>query len=87
MLRHSASALLMTLLLAGCADSATQLPATTKILDEMPRVQNSTKAPCWLQMQISAQNSYVDSIRFKAVRVYTAPCKFDKSPQQVASVE
>lgn len=51
----------------------------------MPRVQNSMKAPCWLQMQIAAQNSYVDSIRLKGERVYKAPCVVDKKPQQVAS--
>jgi hypothetical protein len=75
----------MALLLPGCADSVTPALGTTKLLDELPRVQNSTKAPCWLQMQIAAQNSYVDSIKFKSERVYKAPCVVDQKPQRVAS--
>ncbi len=70
----SAAALLMALALPGCADSVTPALGTIKLLDDLPRVQNSTKAPCWLQMQIAAQNSYVDSIKFKGERVYKAPC-------------
>ena len=71
---------LALLLLAGCGQqTATQLPATTKVLDELPRVQNSTKAPCWLQEQIAAQNSYVDTIREKQEKVYRAPCKTDQA--------
>lgn len=69
----------MLLPLAGCAgQTATPLPATTKVLDELPRVQNSTKSPCWQQEQIAAQNSYVDSIKDKKEVVYQAPCKVDK---------
>jgi hypothetical protein len=71
------------LLLPACAGSETPLPATTKILDDLPRVQNSTKAPCWLQQQIAKQNSYVDTIRDKAERVYKPPCEIDR--QKVAS--
>lgn len=70
--------LALLLPLAGCAgQTATPLPATTKVLDELPRVQNSTKAPCWQQEQIAAQNSYVDSIKAKKEVVYQAPCKVD----------
>lgn len=74
-----ASGLLSSLvLLSGCAGpTATPLPATTRVLDELPRVQNSTKSPCWQQEQIAAQNSYVDSIRDKKEVVYQAPCKVD----------
>ena len=69
----------MPLPLAGRAgQTATPLPATTKVLDELPRVQNSTKAPCWMQEQVAAQNSYVDSIKDKKEVVYQAPCKVDK---------
>lgn len=48
------------------------------MLDDLPRVQNSTKAPCWLQEQIAAQNSYVDTIKEKKETVYRAPCKVDQ---------
>lgn len=66
-------------LLAGCAgQTETPLPATTKVLDELPRVQNSTKAPCWMQEQVAAQNSYIDTIKAKRETVYQAPCKVDK---------
>jgi hypothetical protein len=72
----SASVPLLALALAGCAgDPSTQLPGTTKILDELPRVQNSPKAPCWLQEQVAAQNSYVDSIKASKEIAYVAPCK------------
>lgn len=48
------------------------------MLDELPRVQNSTKAPCWMQEQVAAQNSYIDTIKAKKETVYQAPCKVDK---------
>jgi hypothetical protein len=44
----------------------------------MPRVDNSTKAPCWQQKQIAAQNSYVQSIKLQKEVVYKAPCEIDK---------
>lgn len=64
--------------MAGCAGSETPLPATTKLLDDMPRVSNSTKSPCWQQEQIAAQNSYLDSIKTKKEVVYKAPCRVDR---------
>ena len=90
MLRTSAKALLLSLPLAACSPTgAIQLPATSKILDDMPRVQNSSKSPCWQQEQIAAQNSYVDSIKGGKEVVYSAPCKVDKpakgAPAKVAS--
>lgn len=81
-----ASAPLLLLVLTACVDSATQLPATTKVLDELPRVQNSPKSPCWQQEQIAAQNAYVDTIRTKTDVVYKAPCKVDPQPPQPAKV-
>lgn len=81
-----ASALLPLLLLTACADSATQLPATTRIIDELPRVSNSPKSPCWQQEQIAAQNSYVDAIKTKQDVVYKPPCKVDPKPSVVAKV-
>lgn len=56
----------------------------------MPRVQNSTKSPCWQQEQIAAQNSYVETIKGGKEVVYSAPCKTDKpakeAPAKVAAV-
>ncbi len=72
---------LATLPLAGCSlfqPSETQLPGTTKLLDEVPRVQNSPRSPCWQQEQIAAQNSYFETIKAKKEVVYQAPCKVDK---------
>lgn len=85
-----ASVLLIAPLIQACAADGTLLPATTKVLDKMPRVQNSTKAPCWLQRQIAAQNSYVDTIKAQAEAVYKAPCDVDppkKHPAKVASAQ
>jgi len=82
MLRTSAKALPLSLLLAGCSGGAIQLPATSKILDDMPRVQNSTKSPCWQQEQIAAQNSYIDTIKGGREVVYSPPCKTDKGTAQ-----
>lgn len=76
-----AVALLSSHALAGCSlaslsgAESTPLPATTKILDELPRVSNSPKAPCWQQVEIAAQNSYLASVKASRNVVYTAPCK------------
>lgn len=85
MLRNLALALLVSLLLPACVDSATQLPATTKLLDDLPRVANSTAAPCRLQREIAAQNSYIATILDKKEVVFKAPCEVDKIAQKVAS--
>ena len=69
--------LLLALFLPACAASETQLPATTKILDGMPRVHNSETAVCRLQKEIAAQNSYVDTVLTKREIVYKAPCEID----------
>lgn len=74
----------LCLLLAGCSDSATLLPGTTKLLDELPKVANSSKAPCRLQKEIAAQNSYLATIREKKEIVYVAPCVVDKPPPSAA---
>lgn len=76
----SAKALLLSLCLTACADKETQLPATTKILDDLPRVANSTKAPCRMQKEVAAQNSYLDSIKRGGEVVYKAPCEVDPKP-------
>ena len=77
----SVAALPLALLISGCAGSETQLPATTKLLDNLPRVQNSIKAPCWQQQQIAAQNSYLASVQAKKAVVYKAPCQIDVKPE------
>ncbi len=69
-----AAVLLTSLALAGCAGSSTLLPATTKVLDDLPKVENSPKAPCWQQKQIAAQNSYLATIREGREMIYVAPC-------------
>ena len=73
------SVLLLPLLLltSGCVDGAIQLPGTTKLLDDLPKVNNSPKAPCWQQKQIAAQNSYLATIKAKKTVVYKAPCVLD----------
>ena len=80
--------LVLPLLLAGCsaAQTATPLPGTTKILDNLPRVENSTKAPCRMQVQVAAQNSYLASVKLGKEVVYRAPCQIDK-PKGTPSVE
>lgn len=89
MLRNSASVLLTSLLLAGCSGKEIPALANSKIIDDMPRVQNSTKSPCWQQEQIAAQNSYVETIKGGKEVVYSAPCKTDKpakeAPAKVAA--
>lgn len=80
-LSRKASGLLSALLLSACAAQEIPLPATTKVLDELPRVQNSTRSPCWQQEQIAAQNSYVDTIVTKREATYKAPCKVDSPPK------
>lgn len=72
---------LATLPLAGCSlfqQTETHPLATTKLIDDAPRVQNSPRSPCWQQEQIAAQNSYFDTIKNNKETVYQAPCKVDK---------
>ena len=82
MLRNLALMLLGSLALQGCAESSTQLPGTTKLLDDLPKVENSKVSPCWQQRQIASQNSYLHTIRDKKETVYKAPC--DVEPQRLA---
>lgn len=64
--------------------NAIPLPGTIKLLEEMPRVANSTKAPCRLQKEIAAQNSYIATIKEKREIVYVAPCVVDKAAEPKA---
>ena len=72
----------LLLLISGCGGNVTQLPGTTKLLDELPRVNNSPNAPCWQQQQIASQNSYLASIQSKKKVVYKAPCIVDPPKQE-----
>lgn len=69
--------------MSGCADPSTLVPGTKKLLDDMPKVQNSSKAPCWQQQQIAKQNSYLATVDQGKDVVYKAPC--DVNHQRVAS--
>lgn len=82
MLRKKALALLSALLIPACADQSTQPPATSILLERLPRVDNSRSAPCWQQKQIAAQNSYIDTVKNNKEAVYKAAC--DVEPKQVA---
>ena len=78
-----ASALLIALLLPACGGKETPALGTTKLLDELPRVSNSTAAPCRMQKEVASQNSYLATIKEQREVVYKAPCEVDK-PQVVA---
>ncbi len=87
-----ALALLASLPLQGCkwAFGASETPAlgTTKLLDDLPKVSNSPKSPCWQQREIAAQRAYIDSVKGGKEIVYAAPCDVDKpkgAPATVAS--
>lgn len=83
-----ASALLIALLLPACAGNATPLPGTTKLLDELPRVANSTAAPCRMQREVASQNSYLATIKEQREVIYKAPCDIDPKPAaRVASAK
>jgi hypothetical protein len=90
---NSARALLLSLAslsLQGCAlwGSETPLPASTKLLDAVPRVSNSPKSPCWQQREIAKQNAFFKAQETKAEVVFQAPCDVDKPPPaKVASAE
>lgn len=63
--------------MAGCAGSGTQPLATTEILKELPRVDNSKLSSCWQQRQIAAQNSYLKTVETGKEHVFRAPCDVD----------
>lgn len=70
--------LLIAASIQGCAGQSTQLPATSKQLENLPRVENSRSSPCWQQKQIAAQNSYLASaIEKKDKPDYKAPCEIE----------
>lgn len=75
------------LFLPACAENGTLLPGSIKLIDDLPKVENSVRSPCWQQRQIAAQNSYIATIRDKKEVVYKAPCDVDRpAAARVASV-
>lgn len=62
-------------MLAACSTLAPTVLAS-KTLEAIPRVHNSAKAPCPLQRQIAAQNTYLASVSgsLPTGTVYAAPC-------------
>lgn len=65
-------------MIQACAESGT-LPLKTKdMLEAVPRVDNSSKSPCWQQRQIAAQNTAIDTALEKTKQTYKAPCDIDK---------
>ena len=50
---------------------------STKILDAVPRVDNSSKAPCRMQKQVAAQQSYFETVKAGKEVVIAAACKDD----------
>lgn len=84
MLRHTVLMLPVALAMAGCAGSSIPVPATTEILKELPRVANSRAAPCRVQREIAAQNSYLATVETGAVTVYKAPCDAEQKKAEPA---
>lgn len=85
-MRHRLVAgLLLALTTAACAGNETRLPDTTELLDKLPKVNNSPKAPCWQQRQVAAQWSYLHTIEQKKEVVYKAPCDSDPKPEAKTS--
>lgn len=76
-LLQKAGALLTAVLIPACADPSTQPPATSLLLEKLPRVENSRGSPCWQQKQIAAQNSYIDTVKANKETIYKAPCEIE----------
>lgn len=74
---QKASALLIALLIPACADPSTPPPATSILLEKLPRVDNSRESPCWQQKQIAAQNSYIATIQSNKETVWKAACEVE----------
>jgi hypothetical protein len=67
---------LLALAMGACAAPSTPLPATTDLLKDLPRVDNSAKSPCWQQQQIARQNSWMAAATgTDREAAYKAPCE------------
>ena len=80
-------AMLLASLAAGCSllpgsglRDAIPPPATTSTLKDIPRVANSPRSPCWQQVMIAKQNSWLASRETGKVVIYEAPCRVDPAP-------
>lgn len=69
--------LLIAALIPACADPSIPPPATSLLIEKLPRVENSRGSPCWQQKQIAAQNSYIETVRTNKETIYKAPCEID----------
>lgn len=65
---------LIALALAGCQTSQSTPAIGAKLLDDMPKVENSNRSPCWQQIQIAKQRAYIDTVRTGKEHVYRADC-------------
>lgn len=83
-----ATVLLLSPALAGClgALKSTQ-PLDPKLVEAIPRIDNSFSSPCWQQEQIAAQNSWIETVKTGKDVVYVAPCKSKPQTQPVSRVE
>jgi hypothetical protein len=83
-----ATVLLLSLALAGClgAGSST-LHIDPKLVEAIPRVNNSHSSPCWQQQEIAAQTSWIESAKTGKEVVYVAPCKDKPQTPPVSRVE
>lgn len=71
-----------SLLLAGCAGSATPILSTTEsALAAFKPIPNSQRAPCVMQRAVAAHNSAYDTLKQGREVVYKAPCDVDKPPE------
>jgi hypothetical protein len=64
-------------LIQACKEKEILPLKSTELLEAIPRVDNSTKSPCWQQRQIAAQNTAFDTALGKTKDVYKAPCDVD----------
>jgi hypothetical protein len=76
---------LLALAMGACAAQSTPPPATTDILKDLPRVDNSAKSPCWQQQQIARQNSWMAAATgTDREAAYKAPCELAKNHPNVS---
>jgi hypothetical protein len=84
-LRRKPMMLLLALPMSACAAPSTPPPATTDILKDLPRVDNSAKSPCWQQQQIARQNSWMAAATgTDREAAYKAPCEVAANHPNVA---
>ena len=77
----SSMALLLALVMGGCAGSATPTPSTSPgVLEAFPPIRNSKLAPCDMQREVAAHNSRVATFKSGREVVYRAPCDIDRAP-------